>query len=140
MSEVGNPSDMNTPDSFERAQRRRVAWLGSLANLTIASILVALWLLRTLPIEMVGVLALIVVPVVNGALWLGLRIQLARRGVGRPFGPLALFAVGSFVAIDAAIEILSRNYGSAGMLLIGSVSVVLLGLITIKRKRKGERP
>jgi uncharacterized membrane protein HdeD (DUF308 family) len=120
----------------EQSRRKRVVWLSAIANLTLIIMLGAVWFQRALTAQIMAILTLGVMLIVNGALWLGFRIEQARRRANRPLKPLVFFIVGGFMAIVAILEIASTDYASAGMLLMCSVGVVGLGVITTRNAKK----
>jgi peptidoglycan/LPS O-acetylase OafA/YrhL len=134
MTENANSSDTSKPTLGEKGVRRRMVWLWSIVNLTLITVLIALWLQRTLTVQVIFILALPLLLVVNGAAWLGWRLQ--RRRTNRHQLPLICFAAAGLGGVDAVVEIASKDYASAGMLLTGSVGMILLGVSVIRRNAK----
>jgi hypothetical protein len=100
-----NQSDMNNPNAEERGRRMRIIWLSSIANLTLIVVLTGLWLQGAFIAQHMIILALAVFLIVNGALWLGWRIDRARRRANRPLKPLFLLVIGG-LAIQAVLPTL----------------------------------
>ena len=67
---------------------------------------------------------------VNGIAWL--RSPRRDTEVGAP--AKWLFGVGAAAALVGVFDIVSKEYHSAGMILVGSVAVIALGLMKVSRK------
>ncbi len=82
------------------------------------------------------VMTVLMLLVMNGALWLGLRLQ----GSDGPQRPLLLFVLGGLAAADAIVEIFSNEYEPAGLLLLASVAMLGLGSLIMRyMSQKGAR-
>jgi hypothetical protein len=133
-----NPSDINNPTTDDRGRRRYILWISSIANLTLVVVLIALWLQRALTGQMILILALALLLIVNAALWAGWQIDRARRRAKRPLKPLLLFLVGGLAVLDAIVDIASRDYSSAGMLLLVGCGAIGLGTIVMRKDAMGD--
>ena len=123
----------------EEARRKRLIWLVALVNVTVLIWMPLLSFQRgfTAQITIIATAALLLV--LNGAIWLGVRLKRARVKTGRPLKPLLFFVIGGLSAADAIFELISNDYGSAGLLLFGCASLIWLGFITKKNNAKGDR-
>jgi di/tricarboxylate transporter len=131
-----NPSDVNKPTTDERGRRMRIIWLSSIANLTIVVFLAALWIQKAFTVQIIAVLALVLMLIVNAALWFGWQADRARRRAKRPLKPLFLFLVGGLAVVDAIVEIASKDFASSGMLLLGGIGAVALATIVIRNNAR----
>jgi hypothetical protein len=127
-------TEIHKPPS-EEDRRKRVVWLCSIANLTLVTLLIALWLKNFLTVEEVFIVAVPIILFVNGAVWFGLRLA-ARKN--RSVGVLICFVAGAFGGADAIFEIASKDYTSAGSALTGCVLVVALGIVVMRNNAKKE--
>ena len=131
MTQQPRSSDMNERAVDEQGRRKRVLWLCSIANLTLIILLTALWFQTDLTVQVIFILAIPLILVVNGAVWLGSRL-----GRDRELGPLVCFAAGGLAGADAIVEIATKDYASAGAPLIGCVAIVVLGVLAIRNNAK----
>lgn len=135
MTENLNSSDMNNPSpKKEIARRRRIIWIASLANLTVIIPLIALWVERAFPPQAISILIIIPLIVINGVAWLGWRY--ARPRVNRSPKPRLFLLVGALAAIGAIVEIASKDYSSAGIMLTGCVGSFMVAVSLMRRNAK----
>ncbi len=128
---------MNKSTIDDQGRRKRIIWISSFANLVVIAVLGALWFQGAFTAQIMAILILADLLIVNGALWLGWRIgEARRRKANRPLKPFLSFVIGGFSAVVATLDIASKDYGAAGIFLACSVSVILLGFITLRNAKK----
>ena len=134
MTENPNPSHVNKTNTDEQGRRTRIIWVGSIANLTLIMLFIELWFQRDLTVQLLLILALPLLLVVNGALWLGSRV--GRWRTNRRFQSRLCFASGGLAGADAIFEAATGDRGSAETLLIGCVAIITLGVLVMRNKVK----
>ncbi len=135
MPKGSNSTGVGKSRAQEAARRKRVVWLGVLANGTVLA-LAPLSLRRGFTVQMTIITTLVVLLVVNGAVWWGFRREEARLRANRPRKPLFFFALAGLSAVNGIIEYTSNDYGAAGLLLLGCVAMIGLGVITMRNNAK----
>jgi hypothetical protein len=136
MVEDLNSPGINKPSVDGEAIRKRLAWQFALVNVATIILMPVLSLQRGFTTQITIILTAGVLLVVNGALWLGLRIRRVGQRTNRGIKPRLFFVIGAFAALVAVVEITSNDYGSAALLLLGCVSMIWLGLIARRNKAK----